>query len=281
MTVTSLPELSIGGSDTLDLVADGILEMANIYTGYVAGAPPPIEVKSLWGLQTGWEAGYLSQVGMGPDIDRMLSDATGGGFPINRNWFAGADQWFFSKDPIQSLEDFQGKRVRTHSAALTDLILGLGGEPMSVSPGEHYLALQTGTVDVGTTGVLLAISFGLHEVADYMTGPVIGFGYTNNVINNDVWAKIPADLQQIIIEEGAKTELEGLRLAPYQNLLAVQINQAMGIQPIPFTEDQMRYIVGVIGPERIIPGYWTGWTTRSGTTKPSTYSTSTLAHTSA
>ena len=88
-----------------------------------------------------------------------------------------------------------------------------------------------------------------------MTGPIVGFGYTNNVINKDVWDRIPADPQQIIIEEGAKAELEGLRLAPYQNLLAVQINQALGIQPAPFTEEQVGYIIGVIGPDRILPGW--------------------------
>ena len=255
LSVTSFTELGISGADTLSLVSNGVLEMTNIYTGYVAGEFPPIEVKSLWGLGATQETSYFSQVGMGPDVDRMLSEATGGGFPINRNWFAGVDQWFFSKEPIQSLEDFQDKKVRTHSSALSDLIQGLGGEPVLIPPAGHYLAMQTGVVDVGTTGALLAVSSKLHEVAKYMTGPVVGFGYTNNVINKDVWDNIPTDLQQIIIEEGAKAELEGLRLAPYQNLLAVQINQALGIQPVPFTEEQVRYIIGVIGQDRILPGW--------------------------
>jgi hypothetical protein len=146
---------------------------------------------------------------------------------------------------------------RTHAHALTDLIPGLGGEPVFIPPGGHYLAVQTGTVDVGTTGALLAVSGRLHETTDYMTGPVSGFGYTNNVINGDFWNKIPSDLQEIIIEEGDKAELEGLRLAPYQNLIAVQINQMLGIQPIPFSEEDIRYIIGTIGQERIIPG-WLG-----------------------
>ena len=46
LSVTSFPELGIGGTDTLTLVGDGTLEMSNIYTGYVAGALPPLEVKS-------------------------------------------------------------------------------------------------------------------------------------------------------------------------------------------------------------------------------------------
>ena len=86
-----------------------------------------------------------------------------------------------------------------------------------------------------------------------MAGPIIGFGYTTNVINGDLWDSIPADLQQIIIEEGARAELEALRIAPYHNVLAVQANQSAGIQPIPFSEDIVRYIAGVVLPENIIP----------------------------
>ena len=255
LEVTSFVELGLGGTDSLDLVANGTLAMANIYTGYVAGEFPPIEVKSLWGLGTDWETSFHSQTSMSADMDRLMTEATDGGITYNRNWFAGADQWFFSKQPVQTLSDFQGKKIRSHAAALSDLIEGLGGEAVIIPPGGHYLAVQNGTVDIGTTGILLAISGRLHEVVDYMTGPVVGFGYTDNIINRDVWAAIPADLQQIIIEEGAKTELEALRLAPYQNLLPVQINLALGIQPIPFDAEDIGYIATVVGREKIIPGW--------------------------
>jgi len=36
---------------------------------------------------------------MAPDIDRMLLDITGGSPVLNRNWFAGSDQWFFKGMP--------------------------------------------------------------------------------------------------------------------------------------------------------------------------------------
>ena len=88
-----------------------------------------------------------------------------------------------------------------------------------------------------------------------MAGPVIGFGYTNNVINKDVWNAIPADLQQIMIEEGAKAELEGLRLAPYQNIVGIQTNQALGVQPSIFSEEILAHIHGVVLPQHVIPGW--------------------------
>ena len=93
---------------------------------------------------------------------------------------------------------------------------------MFLDAAELYTQLERGFVDAVTTSLLLAAPARLYEVANHMAGPLIGFGYTNNVINKDVWNKIPEDLQQIITEEGAKAELEGLRLAPFQNLSADQ-----------------------------------------------------------
>ena len=50
-----------------------------------------------------------------------------------------------------------------------------------------------------------------------MAGPLVSFPSTNNIINGDVWSRIPPDLQQIFIEEAAKSELEALRIASIQN----------------------------------------------------------------
>ena len=259
VSITSFPELSGAGGggitqDSLNLVGEGTLDMANIYTGYVSGALPAIEVQSLWGMGSDWESTYLALVDMVPDVERMLTEETGGAI-VNRNWFAGADQWFFSKEPLQTLEDFQGKKIRTHAAALSSIIEGLGAEALFIPPGADYLALQNGTVDVSTTGALLGVGGRYYEIADYMAGPIIGFGYTTNIINGDLWESIPADLQQIIIEEGARAELEALRIAPYHNILAVQANQTAGIQPIPFSEDIIRHIAGVVLPQHIIPDW--------------------------
>ena len=254
LQVTSLFELGLTGQDNLRQIESGTLDMANIYTGYVAGELPAIEVQSLWGMGPDWETTYLALADMVPDIERMLVEETGGAI-VNRNWFAGVDQWFYSNQPLQTLDDFKGKKVRSHATSLSRLIEGLGAEPLFIPPGGDYLALQNGTVDIGTTGALLAIGGRYYEIADYMAGPIIGFGYTTNVINSDIWAAIPPDIQQIIIEEGAIAELEALRIAPYHNLLSVFANQQAGIQPVPFSEEIILYIAGVVLPEYILPDW--------------------------
>ena len=255
LSVVSFVELGLSGPETLDQVSSGALDMVNIFTGYVAGALPALEIQSLWGMPPDWETSYSMLTDLAPDIDRIMLEATGGSHVLNRNWFAGSDQWFYGKKPLQTLEDFKGLKIRTHSASLSDFIRGMGGEPVFLDAAELYTQLERGFVDAATASLLLAVPARLYEVADHMAGPLVAFGYTNNVINKDVWSEIPADLQQIITEEGAKAELEGLRLAPFQNLIAVQINVQLGVQPTPFSEDIYRHIQTVVLPQYVIPGW--------------------------
>ncbi len=255
LSVSSFAELGLAGPDTLSQVSDGSLDMVNIFTGYVAGAHPPLEVQSLWGTVNDWETSYLALTDLAPDVDRMLLDLSGGSHVLNRNWFAGSDQWFFSKEPLETVADFEGKKIRSHSASMSDFIKGMGAEPVELDVTEIYTALEIGTVDATVTTALLGVTGRLFEVADYMAGPVIGFGYTNNVINQDVWNSMPEDLQQITIEEGAKMELEALRLAPFQNFVALEANKMAGLKPIPFSDDTLKHIDETVVPEHIMPGW--------------------------
>ena len=253
LSVSSFAELGLAGPETMSQVADGSLDMVNIYTGYVSGAYPGLEVQSLWGTVPDWESSYLMLTDMVDDVDEMLLEYSDGSPVLNRNWFAGADQWFFSAEPLQTLEDFEDSQIRTHAVSMSDFIRGMGAQPVELNIGELYVALQVGTIDAATTTALFGIGGRLHEVADYMAGPIVAFGYTHNVINKDLWNDIPEDLQQIMIEEGAKAELEALRLAPFQNVAAVQGNQLLGVQPTPFSPDLHAHIRAVVLPEHVLP----------------------------
>ena len=255
LSVTSFAELGLAGPETMSQVADGSLDMVNIYTGYVSGAYPGLEVQSLWGVIPDWESSYLMLTDMVDGVDEMLLEYSDGSPVLNRNWFAGADQWFFSSKPLQTLDDFEDSQIRTHAVSMSDFIRGMGADPVELNIGELYVALQVGTIDAATTTALFGIGGRLHEVADYMAGPIVAFGYTHNIINRDVWNNIPEDLQQIMIEEGAKAELEALRLAPFQNVAAVQGNQILGVQPIPFSPELHAHIRSVVLTEHVLPGW--------------------------
>ncbi len=260
ITVSSFPELGLNGPDTLQLVSDGTLAMANIYTGYVAGALPAIEVQSLWGIYPDWETMYLSLTDMHPQLEGMVAKETGGGIIVNHNWYSGNDQFFFSKKALRTLADFEGLKTRSHAAALSDWIQGMGAEAQFVAFSEVYTALERGILDAGVTGSTPGHGQRWYEVTEYLNGPLKSLLSTNNVINADVWNDIPADLQQILIEEGAKSELEQLRLTSIQNVTGVQKNIDAGMELVEFSPELADHSLNVAVIEHVIPG----WLSRVG-----------------
>ena len=255
ITVSSFPELGLNGPDTLQLVSDGTLGMANIYTGYVAGELPAIEVQSLWGIYPDWETMYLSLTDMHPQLEEMVVEETGGGIIVNHNWYSGNDQFFFSKKALRTLADFEGLKTRSHAAALSDWIQGMGAEAQFVAFSEVYTALERGILDAGVTGSTPGHGQRWYEVTTYLNGPLKSLLSTNNVINAVVWNDIPADLQQIFIEEGAKSELEQLRLTSIQNVTGVQKNIDAGMELVEFSPELADHSLNVAVIEHVIPGW--------------------------
>ena len=255
LEVSSFPELGLAGPDTLQLVSDGTLSMANIYTGYVAGELPAIEVQSLWGIYPDWETMYYSLTDMHPQLEEMVARETAGGIIVNHNWYSGNDQFFFSKKPLRSLEDFDGLKTRSHAAALSDWINGMGADAQFLAFAEVYTALERGILDAGVTGSTPGHGQRWYEVTQYLNGPLKSLLSTNNIVNAEVWDNIPSDLQQIFIEEGTKSELEQLRLTSIQNVTGVQKNIDAGMELVEFTPELADYSLNVAVMEHVIPGW--------------------------
>ena len=93
-----------------------------------------------------------------------------------------------------------------------------------------------------------------YEVTDYINGPFPSFLASPNAINNDVWDNLPQDIQQILIEEGAKYELETLRMASIQNLTGLQNNIDAGLEFVEFTPEIRQQSFRVVR-ENVIPGW--------------------------
>ncbi len=251
--------LGLAGPDTLTLVSDGTLAMANIYGGYVGGEMPPIEIQNLWGIYPDRETEFRATIAITPDLEALVANATGG-FVLNHNWFSGNDLYFFSKKPLATLEDFQGLKTRSHSAALSDWIEGIGADAQFLAFAEVYTALERGILEAAVAGADGAHGQRWYEVTEFMAGPLVSFPSTNNIINGDVWAKLPPDLQQIFIEEGAISELEALRIASIQNEMGLARNLDKGLILQEFDDEVNERSLNSSVIEHVIPA----WVNRVG-----------------
>ena len=230
---TSFPELGVAGPDTLELVRDGTLDMVNVLGPYVAGDLPQLEIQYLFGVYTERSQQYEATVEMLADIEQLLIDDTGG-YPINVNWHNGDDIFLFTKEPLNTPADVEGMKTRAFGTSISDWIRGMGGDPQFLAFAEVYTALERGILEAGVTGGDAGHSQRWYEVISYINGPLTSWPSSHNVINEDIWASIPTDLQEIFKEEAAKMELEALRLGAIQNELGLQKNIDAGLEYIEF-----------------------------------------------
>ena len=255
VSLSSFPELGLSGQDSFELVREGTLEWAEIYAGYIAGHLPSAEIALIYGLYPDHEMEFKVNQAIGSDIEKLFVEESGGGQVVSRMWVSGGDQFFFCQDPITDLAGFKGKKTRSHGAALSDWIEGMGASAQFVAFAEVYTALERGVLDCGVTGADPAYGQRWYEVTTYMNGPLISFFSTNNVVNSAVWNSIPADLQTIFLEEGAKAELEAHRVAAIQIDVGTEKNTRAGLEMVVFSEELQDHSYNTAVLKHVIPGW--------------------------
>ena len=254
LEITSFPELSLRGTDTLELVSDGTLDMAGVYSGYVAGELPILGIMDLYGLYPDHRTLFESSTEILPALAAVLAQATGGGMVINHNWFF-EDVFFFGQAPLRNVADFEGLKIRGRSTPMHNWLEGMGAASMFVRFADVYDALGRGDLEAGGTSLWSAFGQRWYEVTDYMNGPLNRWVPLPNLVNPDVRQRMPADLQKILVEEGAKAELEQFRLAPDQILAGVQKNIDAGMEAIEFSPEVAQHSFEVALMQHVLPGW--------------------------
>ncbi len=260
--IIGYPELGIAGPDVLELTENGTLSFAELPAAYTAGDLPAMDMKYLWGMYKDNETFYKATVASIPDLDRLIEERTNGGVTIFQLWRVPENEiFFFSKEPIVELADFEGLKVRSFGGALSDMIDGMGSEAQWVAFTEVYTALERGILDGGVTGANAAYGQRWYEVADYMAGPLPLFTVENATFNADVWNnELPDDFKAILLEEGAKYELEFFRVTPILSALGIPKLLDEGMIYNEFSDEVRTFLFEEVALKYVIPQ----WVNRVG-----------------
>ena len=131
----------------------------------------------------------------------------------------------------------------------------MGAAPLFVGFGQVHNQLESGLLDAAVTGADPGYGQRWYEVSRYINGPLHSFIISSNVISRGVWDSLPQDLQRIFLEEGAKAELEALRLASIQNEVGIQKNLEAGIELVTFSDEIRERSFNVAVMEHVLPGW--------------------------
>ena len=255
LTITSFPELGLAGPDSLALVRDGTIAFTEITSGYVAGDLPQLEITFLYGLFPNHEIEFKANAAVQGYLEKLIQENTGGGQVISRIWVSGGDNFFFCRDKINEAADFKGKKVRSHGAALSDWIEAFGASAQFVAFAEVYTALERGILDCGVTVAFAAHGQRWYEVTKYMVGPLSSQLINTMVMNSKVFSDLPEDLRQILVEEGARHELEAMRVTPAWNEVWTGRLVDAGLEHIEFTPEMKEIQANKAVPIHVLPNW--------------------------
>lgn len=195
------------GTEQLDIVGGGTAEFGALIPAFFTGKVPLIGSQDLPFLFNTDVAGHIriaTALLHQPEITDALAKNN---VKIVAASSLGTMSMFF-KQPLKTLEDWKGRKVRTAGKLQSDTINALGATAQSMLSAEVYLALSTGVLDGSLWHPLSAFEYKLYEVAKYAVIPYISLtGYTvAQIVSVDVFNKLPKEMQDMIIQAGIDTE---------------------------------------------------------------------------
>jgi len=255
--LTSLPELGFGGGETLRVLRTGIVDVAEVYGGYVAGELPIVEILELPGIFPDGATAKKAVQAWKPHEAKVLDQKVNA---VLLGMARDPDQAFFSKKPLRKLDDFKGLKVRVHSVALGSLVAGLGGQPLTIAFAEAYTALERGTLDAGITGTKPGFGLQWYEVTKFLVGPISMRPHVALSINKGSWNRLPPDIQKILKEEAERiVEAKAFTAIEAWNQEGIDKSVEKGMEHLPFSAEIKAAIKDVL-QKKVVPE----WVKRAG-----------------
>jgi len=114
---------------------------------------------------------------------------------------------YFGKQPLRKLDDFKGKKLRVNATAAERAKMrqfGASAVPMDLS--EVVPGIQQGVIDGTMSAAAVYVNLKFNDIAKVLTEVNDTMIVSVGVVSRAWLAKLPADLRQIVIEEGNKLQ---------------------------------------------------------------------------
>ncbi|MBN1191590.1 MAG: TRAP transporter substrate-binding protein DctP [Dehalococcoidales bacterium] len=121
--------------------------------------------------------------------------------------FNGSDTSFFSKKPIDSVDQFKGMKI---GGSTEMMVKALEGVQVTIGVPNVYSSLDKGIIDCESLAFSMSSSLKLEEIVKYAKRPAFGNPICAIAMNSDVWDSIPADVQGLmtkLVEDVMKPDI--------------------------------------------------------------------------
>lgn len=243
ITIELYPAMQLGGAppQLFDQARDGVVDIIWTVLGYTPGRFP---------ISEGFELPFM--VSNGEDTSRAFQEYVE---TYAMDEFAEVKLiavhthgpgLFHTRNPVNSLEDLDGMKIRGGSRIINEMLVSLGAEPIGMPVPAVSEALSTGVIDGTTIPWEVTTAVRSSELVSNHTGFTGDRGlYTQTfavVMNLDAYNNLPDDLKAIIdAESGAEIAAEFGRAMDAGDVAGLQVAQDLGntiitLDPAPWKE---------------------------------------------
>lgn len=247
-----MEEVNAKGEGKVEIVFKGSAEVVPVFDQPEALVRGVFDV--WYGAPNYWAgvvpAGYVTELAktdipdQGPDSElfQMMVDMYEPAGVRYLGHFAGdaetGSHYLMIQDEISSIEDLKGVQVRT--PPLTRFFVeAVGAEPVTLPPGEIYIALERGTVDGFTWPYFDGFTnFGWHEVSKYIVDQPL---YRNGIginMNLESWESLPDDVKAILMEAVESTQQWALDWVAQNQEKELKTMLDAGMEQIELSEEE-------------------------------------------
>lgn len=186
------------GPELLDALESGIADVAAVFPAYFPGKTPlhnygqlPCIGDDVWVRNMAARDLHSKVPELQKELDKFNS--------MILFYVTTSNYGFIGTSPVRSLEDFRGKRVRV-AGEQAKLLAALGAVPVGMAAPEIYTAIERRTIDGSMFSPSGVTAYALQDIAKYystwdISGPMVYLG-----ISKTAWNRLPADIQQILLD---------------------------------------------------------------------------------
>lgn len=148
------------------------------------------------------------------------------------------NHYLITQKKVESLADLKGMQVRVPPLT-RHFIAAAGAEPVTLPPGDVYVALERGTVEGFTWPYFDSFtSFGWHEVSKYLIDQPIYRNGVSIVMNRDKWNGLPDKAKSVIMESVAATQLWALGWVAAHQANQLPAMTGAGMQVVKLSDEE-------------------------------------------
>lgn len=168
---------------------------------------------------------------------------------IGLSWYDAGARSFYSRQPIRSLADLEGKTVRVQDSGITiDMIKLLGAVPETSAYSDVYSALETDQIDAAENNWPAYYSMEHYKVARYYTKDEHSRVPEIQLASGRTWAALPEEYREILRDcarESAQYERE---LWEQEETAARKAALAAGCREITLSEEELENFRQLVQP---------------------------------